>query len=275
LGDIPYSIITKGDKAYIVVNNSGKIEVVDQITLLSRATITGLISPRIMTAINDNKAYVSSLYSDSLTIINLTDYSIAGYIDLKKTSEAIAVVGNKAYVSNWAGGNELLVINTLTDKLVDSIKVGSEPESMVVDRLGRLWVLCDGGWTQQFYPELDLINTTTDKLEKAFPFPAKDVSPSCLKIDGLGQTMYFLANGVRQMDINAQFLPAGSFIAESGSHFYKIAVNAINSDIFVTDANDYVQPGYLIIYKNNGEFVSKNRTGIIPGAMCFKLRINT
>jgi YVTN family beta-propeller protein len=275
LGDIPYSISTKGIKAYIVVNNSGKIEVVNQNSLVSETTITGLISPRIMAMINDNKAYVSSLYSDSLAIIDLMSNSISGYINLGRTSEAIALIGNKAYISNWSSGNQVMVVNTSTDKVIDSIKVGSEPESMVIDRYGRLWVLCDGGWMQQNFPELDLIDTNSDEVINTFLFPSKSESPSCLKIDGLGQTMYFLDNGVRQMDINAQYLPAGSFISESGGHFYKIAINAINSDIFISDAGDYVQPGYLILYKNTPEFVSKSRVGIIPGAMCFILKINT
>ena len=64
-------------------------------------------------------------------------------------------------------------------------------------------------------------------------------------------------------------------VQESGAHFYKIAVNPINSDIFITDAVDYQQPGYVKLYKNNGLFVSKNRAGIIPGSMSFKLRIDT
>ena len=275
LGDIPYSISTKGYKAYIVVNNSGKIEVVDHSSLVSEATITGLISPRIMAMINDNKAYVSSLYSDSIAIIDLTSNSITGYINLGRSSEAIALFGNKAYISNWDGGNQVMVVNTSTDELIDSIKVGSEPESMVIDKLGRLWVLCDGGWKQQYYPELDLIDISSNKIIKSFIFPSKSESPSCLKINGFGQTLYFLDNGVRQMDITAQFLPTGAFIAESGGHYYKIAINPINSDIFISDAGDYVQPGYLIIYKNTPEFVSKNRIGIIPGAMCFTLQINT
>ena len=134
LGDVPNSIIINGDKAYIVVNNSGKIEVVDSTTLASIETISGLISPRYMTVINDNKAYVSSLYSDSVAIINLTNIAISGYINLRRTSEAITLVGNKAFISNWAGGKEVMVINTITDKLIDSIAVGIEPESMVVDR---------------------------------------------------------------------------------------------------------------------------------------------
>src|SRR5665648_62997 len=46
LGDVPNSMKTIGDKAYIVVNNSGKIEVINSNTLESLTTINGLISPR-------------------------------------------------------------------------------------------------------------------------------------------------------------------------------------------------------------------------------------
>ena len=58
LGDVPNSMIINGYLAYIVVNNSGKIEVINRNSLESVATINGLISPRNMAVVNDNKAYV-------------------------------------------------------------------------------------------------------------------------------------------------------------------------------------------------------------------------
>ena len=262
-------------KAYIVVNNSGKIEVVDQSTIVWKATIAGLISPRNMLIIDDFKAYVSSLYSDSVAIINLLNNSISGYINLRRTSESIVLAGNNAYISNWVGGNEIMVINTITNQLIDSIEVGIEPESMVQDRFGMIWVLCNGGWTRQNYAELIGINSVTNSVERKLIFPTKDDSPTCLKIDGSGQTLYYLDNGVMQMDISSASLPATPLIApQSGEYFYKIGINPINSDIFVTDAVDFVQQGYVLIYTNNGTFISKQRAGIIPGSMCFKLNLN-
>jgi len=276
LGDVPNSIVIKGDKAYIVVNNSGKIEVIDKASLESRATIRGLISPRNIGIINDNKAYVSSLYSDSVAILNLTDFSISGYINLRRTSEAITVVGGKVFISNWAGGKEIMVISAINDKVVDSIKVGIEPESMVLDRFGKLWVLCNGGWARQNYAELIEINPPTNSIEKTLVFPTKDASPSCLSIDGIGQTLYFLDNGVREMDIGSGVLPLTHLIEQKpGEYLYKIGINPINSDVFVTDAVDFAQQGYLSIYTPKGTFISKMKAGIIPGSMCFKLRINS
>jgi DNA-binding beta-propeller fold protein YncE len=276
LGDVPNSMAIKGDKAYIVVNNSGKIEVMDQSTLKSTATISGLNSPRNISFVNDYKAYVSSLYSDSVIVINLSDNSISGYINLRRSSESIAVVGNKAFISNWAGGNEIMVISIFNDQVVDSIEVGIEPESMTFDRNGMLWVLCNGGWTRQNYAELVEINPVLNSIEKKIVFPTKEASPTCLKIDVNGEILYYLDNGVRQMDIKSTDLPSAPFIIpESGQYFYKIGINPVNNDILVTDAVDFVQQGYLLLYDYTGKFISKQKAGIIPGSMCFKLRINT
>jgi hypothetical protein len=276
LGDVPYSMAIKEANAYIVVNNSGKIEIIDQSSLASKATITGLISPRNISFIDDNKAYVSSLYSDSVAIINLANNSISGYINLRRTSEAIAVIGNKAFISHWAGGKEIMVINTLNDQVVDSIEVGTEPESMKFDKYGMLWVLCNGGYTRQNYAELIEINPIINSIEKTLVFPTKEASPTCLMIDGIGQTLYYLDNGVRRMDISSLDLPSVPLILpESGQYFYKIGINPLDNDIFVTDAVDFVQQGYVLLYTGDGKFISKLKAGIIPGSMYFNLRINS
>jgi DNA-binding beta-propeller fold protein YncE len=275
LGDVPNSMAIRGDNAYIVVNNSGKIEVINKVTLVSAATITGLISPRNISFINDYKAYVSSLYSDSVAIINLTDNAISGYINLRRSSETIAIIGNKAFISYWTEGKEIMVVNTDNDKVVDSIEVGIEPESMTYDRYGMLWVLCNGGWARQNYAELVEINPSTSYVEKTLVFPTKDASPSCLKIDGNGQTLYYIDNGVRKMDIGASEIPRDTFITPgSGQYFYKIGINPLNNDIFVTDAVDFAQQGYLLLYSSDGKLISTQKAGIIPGFMYFKLVIN-
>ena len=275
LGDVPNSLTLTEDKLYIVVNNSGKIEVVDNLSLQSRATITGLISPRNMTIINDKKAYVSSIYSDSIAIINLPGNSISGYINIRRSSEDILVARNKAYISNWLGGKEIMVVDIINDRLIDSIQVGSEPESMVLDYYGNLWVLCNGGWQREKNAEIDVINTNFDFVDKKFEFPTLQNSPSCLQTDGAGLTILYLDKGVHAMDITAGGLPAEPLIPEEDSHFYKLKINPLNGDIFVTDAVDYMQKGYLMLYKNNGKFVLKQQADIIPGSMCFKLNINT
>jgi YVTN family beta-propeller protein len=271
LGDVPYSMQLLNSLAYIVVNNSGKIEVINKSTLESVATINNLISPRNISPVSSSKAYVTSMYSDSLVKLDLTNNSVSGYINLRRTSESIVNVGNKAYVAKWVGGNEIMVINTTTDQVIDSIEVGIEPESMVVDKNNTLWVLCNGGWTRENFAELISINTTNNEIDKRIVFPTKLASPSCLSIDGKGETLYYLETGVRKMSITDSALPSEPFIPSSGHNLYKIGINPENGDIFVTDAVDYSQSGHVYYYKSDGTPVSDQLADLIPGFICFKI----
>ncbi|MFO7524430.1 MAG: hypothetical protein R6W68_03170, partial [Ignavibacteriaceae bacterium] len=90
-GDVLNDIAIYGDYLFMVVNNSGKIEVADALTLESVTSVTGLISPRNITFISETKAYISSLYSDSLIIFNPAGFIIEGYINIGRTSEYITV----------------------------------------------------------------------------------------------------------------------------------------------------------------------------------------
>lgn len=270
LGDIPFSIGIIGAKAYIVVNNSAKIEVIDLNDLKSVATINGLISPRKISFVSENKAYITSLYSDSVAILDTSTDKITGYINIRHPSEAILTVSEITYVAHWTGGNKVFVIDNATDLVTDSVEVGLEPETMVADRNNRLWILCNGGWARRDFAELWCINTPDNTLEKRFVFPSLNDSPLCLKINGSGETLFFLHQGVRRMNISDEMLPDQPIIPESDHLFYRMAVNPENGDIFVTDAVDYQQKGYLLRYDKDGVPVSENQAGIIPGDMYFK-----
>ena len=168
-----------------------------------------------------------------------------------------------------------MVVNTITNKVIDSIAVGTEPESIVQDRDNNIWVLCNGGWARQNFAELILINTRNNHVEKKFQFPTLQSSPSSLQIDGTGTVLYYLDKGVRQMNINSTELPANPLIPEEDGNFYKIGINPVNNDIFITDAVDFMQPGFVIMYRKDGAFVLKQRADIIPGSMCFRLRADS
>lgn len=270
LGDIPYSMELTDSKAYIVVNNSGKIEVTDLDDLSSLATIKGLESPRYLSLINESKAYVTSLFSDSITIIDLKSNSITGYININQTSEAILTRYSTAYVTSWAGGNKIIIINTVANQVTDSIEVGHEPESMVIDRNDNLWVLCNGGWAREHFAELVAISTKTNMITKRIVFPSINDSPTCLKIDKEGLNLYFLNNGVVRMSVFENKIPEEVLIPQNDRLFYKLAVNPLNNEIFVTDVVDYVHRGKLLRYSEDGDLLSEFETSIIPGTICFR-----
>ena len=72
IGDVLQSTIRLGDKLFLVVNNSSKIEVVDVATFRSIGNIAPLNSPRYILPIDSSTAYVSDLYEDKIYVIDYT-----------------------------------------------------------------------------------------------------------------------------------------------------------------------------------------------------------
>jgi YVTN family beta-propeller protein len=270
LGDVPYSMVLSGDTGYIVVNNSGKIEIINKNTIKVLNTITGLVSPRMILIVNNRKAYVSSLFSNSLSVIDLKTMAVSGSVDIRRSSEAMVLLGGKAYVSSWYNGRDVMVINTSTNKVIDSIAVASEPESMVLDKNNKLWILCSGGYTGNNPAKLFAINTLTDKIEKEFVFPSKPFYPSGLRINLTKDTLYYIENGLWRMSIQASALPEKPFKQTNNRLIYKLGVDPRNGRIFYTDALDYQQKGYVLQLNQQGIPVDSCRAEIIPGSFCFK-----
>lgn len=266
LGDVPTFMAQDGSKGFIIVNNSGTIEVIDMKTMESLATITGLDSPRQM-VIAGEKAYVSSLSSDEITVIDVSDLTVYGTIDAGCCTEALAVSGNRLFASHWAGGNSIKVINLETEQVIRTITTGLEPESMVLDCNGRLWVLCTGGYMNEEVPGLYRINTATLEIEAMLPFRTLYDNPSSLAVNKSGDTLFYIDEGIRRMPVTAAELPSAPFIPSDGRLMYKLAVSPYNSMICVTDAIDYQQKGDLLVFSSKGILADTEQAGIIPGYM--------
>lgn len=267
LGDIPSFISVDGSRGFIIVNNSGTVEVVNMLTMESLATITGLDSPRQM-VIHGRKGYISSLYSGEVTVIDLDNMDVSGTFDIGCSSESMAITGGKLFTAHWSGGNKIVVTDIGTGEVITSVTVGLEPESMALDRDNKLWVLCTGGWNGEEIPRLVKINTSTYEKEAEMFFRTVTDNPSSLVINAAGDTLYFLDEGIRRMPVTAAALPAEAFIPAGERLFYKLAPG-MGGLIGVTDAIDYQQRGDFLLYDSHGELVDSEQAGIIPGFMYF------
>lgn len=275
LGDVAQSISINGDLAYIVINNSGNIYVIDRKTAEFKGKISQLTSPRFFLKINDQKAYVSDLASNSISIVNSESFELSGAISVNRSTENMVLIGNKAYVAHWSGylqalkNNMVLIIDTETDALIDSIQVGVEPNSMVVDMDQNLWVLCSGGYDNEETPSLWKINPQNKSVIKKYEFENISLSPLNLVINGTGEELMYLNNGVYRMSVNAGTLPDNPIISQDGKYFYALGIDPINSDIYLSDALDYTKNGLLYRYNPSGSLLDSLAVGIIPGAFGF------
>ena len=126
IGDVLQSVTIIDSLAYLVVNNSGKIYVVNKNTFQYVNKITELVSPRYIRFITPSKAYVSDMYSKNIYVVNPQTCMVDNAIDIdegtgnfyRHSSEQMIVYDTLVFVNSWSYDDKVLVINTKTDELV-------------------------------------------------------------------------------------------------------------------------------------------------------------
>ena len=271
LGDVAQSLTIIENTVFVVINNSGLIYGINRNTLEFEGKINGLISPREMIFTDDNKAYISDLYSSSIVIVDPVLYEITGSIEIGKSSDHMIKSQNRIFIANWSAYNQtklnntIMVIDSDNDILVDSIIVGIEPNSMVIDKDGLLWVLCSGGFMNDEMPTLWQINPVSLDIVKTIEFGDILQNPDNLCINGTKDTLYFLNNGVFGMSIVSFELPENAIITSDNNTYYTLGIDPISSEIYISDAFDYNQDGLVYRYSAAGTIISSFEVGIIPG----------
>ena len=279
LGSYAQSINSANDNYYIMVGGSNKIEVVAKTNFKSVTTITGLNNPRYFQGINSQKAYVSQWGATgtdgSLTVIDLTTNKIKSTIaNIGSGSEKMLLVNNKVYVVNaggWGNDSTVVVVDPETDAIVKRINVGYNPNSLVADKNGLIWVLCSGytnlnTWSKTKPGALVAVDATTNEVTKTLPF-AELVSPTSLTINvAKDQLVYLYNNAVYQQDITATNLTTTPKISR---WFYHIGIDPSSGILYATDPGNYSSNGLLLRYNASFSKIDSCTVGIGSGELFF------
>jgi DNA-binding beta-propeller fold protein YncE len=285
LGDVAQSMTIWNNLGFIVVNNSGKIYIIDSSTAEYKGSITGLSSPRYIRIISSRKAYVTDLYARKITIFDPSTFIINGEIRVNNSksefnqhpTEQMIQYKNLVFTNCWSYDNKILVIDTNTDQLIDSIEVFKQPNSLVIDKENKIWVLTDGGFDGSAYgyekSGLLKIDAETREIERSFRF-ALGEHPLGLCLNGAKDSLLFLNRHVWKMAITDKKLPEQAFITSANTNlyggFYSLAIDPSNSEIYVGDAIDHAQNGVVHRYSPSGKQVDEFKVGISPGGFAFK-----
>jgi DNA-binding beta-propeller fold protein YncE len=265
LGDVAQSVTLLGKNAYVVVNNSGKIEVIDAQSFQSIATITGLRSPRYFLPITDDKAYVTDLYANAISIVSINKGKIIGSIPCAGWTEELILKGKEVFVTNRYRSH-VYVIDSEKDQVNDSILVSRNANSIVEDRNGDLWVLC-GGADGGIYR----LNASERKVIQKYAIASNtDETPAELCINKTKDTLYYLYEGVYCLPISAQKLSDQPLISQRPNQtYYSLGIDPKNSQIYVGDAINYDQKGVVYRYRTDATPLDSFRVGVIPGEFVF------
>lgn len=265
LGDTAQSITFNGDLAYIILNVSNTIEIVNRFTFESVATIsTGLNNPRYM-AVANGKGYVTNwgdftpMDDDYLAVIDLASNTIINTISTSYLPEEIIAQGNTVYVATgiFGNGNTIDVFNANTDTLIEGITVGNSPNSLQLDNDGDLWVLSSENLIE--------ISTATNTVSRTFALNDEIIAPSNLNFDN-GMLYLYSNTAVFAMAETDTMLPLSAEI--ENVNFYDMTVR--NGILYGLDAKDFQNDGTITSYDlETNAAINSATLKIIPGEVYF------
>jgi YVTN family beta-propeller protein len=281
LGDTGQDIGLEGDRAYIVLNASNKIEVVNRYTFAQITKIDmGLENPRYI-EFHNGRAYVTNWGSgfdatdDYVAIIDLATNTVTGTIPVAEGPERIIEENNKLYVSHYGGfgqGNSVSVINLSTNTVEATIATGDLPEFMVEEN-NRLYVLSEGitAWEEgdiETEGRLQVINLDNNQVISTLTFPAGQHPTNLVEEDG--KLYYTVGAGIYSMNLNATALPTTPLFTTVDQDVYGVYSFEVEDGlIYVGDAGNYSANGHVLIYSLTGALQETFEVGVIPAGFYF------
>ena len=275
LGDVVQSMNVINGNAYIVVNNSNKIE----ITSVDSMNYIGTIDvgfPRYIKQVTNDKAYITSwgTGSDSeVKVLDLNTNTIVNTILCGLGPDAIEVSNGYAYVCNIGGydvDNTISIIDVNSDIVIATLELSDKPNSVKSDADGNVWVLTKGiteydeNWNTVPVSPGSLFKIANNNIVEAFTFPLGDF-PSNLVINNLGNVLYYsCAGSVFSFDISDSELPTTAVINKS---FYGLGVH--NGYVFGAVAPSFTESGWSYKYNTSGTVIDSVEVGVGPNGYCF------
>jgi YVTN family beta-propeller protein len=259
LGDVAQSMSFNEDKAFIVVNASNEVEVVNRYTFKSLGTITqNLKNPRYSVCLN-GKLYVTNAGSKAVTVYDAKTYAYVATIAVDATSEKIVAANGKLYVMNGAygSGNKVTVINTANNTVSTVISVENGVNS-IEEKNGSVYVLCGNDTGSKLFK----IDAKTD----AATVIESTTLKKALNMDIDGNKIYYTkGTGVYAMDLNAKTFtetPLFSVKDSSWSTFYGFGV--IDGKIYSGDASGFTKDGEVTVYSPAGAVLKTLTVAVGP-----------
>lgn len=281
LGDTGQDIGLNDELAYIVLNVSNKIQIVNRYTLLNVTSITeGLKNPRYIAFVN-GKGYVtnwgdaSNPADDYVAVIDLATNTVTSKIPVQEGPERIIEKDGKLYVAQtggWGYGTDVTVIDASSNTVTTTIKVGDVPECLQI-KDGELWVGCTGNPSYATPPKVQSagsivkINLATNQVTSTFAYATKHLYNMVIEDN---DAYYTAGSGIYKFSLSATALPETPFFSTVEQGVYGVYSFAIEDDnIYVGDAGNYQNNGKVYVYSMTGTLNHLFSVGVVPAGFFF------
>ena len=274
VGDVLQSMEFENEKAYLVVNNSGKILQVDDETFLQSGIIEGLSAPTEMDVVDD-KGYIGSLYSEHIVVADMNSLELTDSLYLGVQSNLVRESDNRLWVLSQSEyqsrtKDHIYYINLATS-IVDSIEVSANPISWAYDDKDHLYVFCQGDETNG-EPAMYSISTINPAVTQKIDLDAPSGLFSQIAYDEFGKRILIqLEDGIYSFQPgNAEVSETPLIEGSDHAFLYGLGISPENGDIYLGDAKDFSSAGMVYIYSSDGQPKASLSVGIGPNNFYFE-----
>jgi len=270
LGDVLQSMHIVGDNAYLVVNNSNKIEVVDIKNFQNKTTLTNFVLPRFMVSSGGTgyvTEYVNFGINGNVKVIDLSSNTVTDTIQVGIEPENMLLVGNKLLVAN-SGDTTVHIINT-TNYTKTNIGDIDRPKYITKTNDGNIWILFTGNPSWAPSPSNGgflVLNSDATSIIKTVSLPG---NPNQLTTDG-DYLFYELNGNVYKMDKGSTMAPASSFIVNPSTYLYGLSYYSAGNVLLIGDAGTFSSSGTVERYNaSTGAYIDDYNVGVAPSGFVF------
>lgn len=294
LGDVLQDMIVVNNKAFVVLNNSLKVEVIDLTSFEKITSIAGdeITYPRQLVYGGNNRIYLSNGQKEgSIVVINAVSNIIEGSIAVGSGPEGVLVHNNMLFVANSGyydfetysniSDSTVYVIDMVLNQVIEKIDLNEKtPSKLTVDATGNIWVLCkgvvgyDANWNSTLTERAALVKVSQSTLEVLSAVEIVPVggsaSPSVLLVNGTKDQLYYGAgfgfNGIYKFNISSTSAPSNAFI---DGYFYGFGINPADDSAWAL--SDDGSNGLLSVYDAQGNLteIENQKVGRFPNGIVF------
>jgi len=278
-GAAPNQMLIADGMGYIVNSVSNTLQIVDLDTnrdVRPPIYLGDGANPMQMALPGNGKAYISLLLANEVAVVDLRSGEVTNRIKVGTAPTGMASAAGKVYVTNTAfsydptankvtyGQGSVSVIDAISEKVVKTIPVGTNPQFTALDPKGRVHVSCTGDYGPT-PGEIDVIDPRIDTVVAKVPIGGAP-GPIAITFDGrayVADSIY----GVTGYDANALqvTLPPEHALNLGGSVFDIKAdsMGRLYAALFDKDAVVMFDP-------NSGQVLAKAQTGSGPQAIALR-----
>ena len=301
LGDVGNDVQIYGNKLYIIVNCSNKVEVLDARTGVRIKQIEipncryicfrrehAYVSSYVAGVLIDPNAPLGAVFKIDTASLQVVDKVTVGY-----QPEEMVVLGDYLYVANSGGyrvpyyDNTVSVVEFEGFHQEQQIVVGLNLHRIKADKYGKLWVSSRGNYNDIYSP-YGSVPSNLFVLDKRVGYNEMIVTDT-INVPGSnmaihGDSLYLYSHDYDNItqqstltygiiNIKTKKVVSKNFITDGTEKEikmpYGISIHPETGDIYVTDAKNYVSTGTLSCYNKEGKRKWRVSTGDIPAHMVY------